>query len=752
MRHTQLEKPASTPAQSKDSGLDRAQRPPAPIGNRAFRSLLSSERGIEGAATPLVPRLATLVGNQAFASFLRADAVPPVVNGVLEGAGQPLDHETRIDLESRFGQDFGTVREHTDSEAAKSAEAIGARAYTVGHDIVFREGQYAPTTAKGRQTLAHELAHVVQQRRGGAVPEARSGATHEQDADQAAVAVVTGRPAVQVQAATAPGLAREADPETEAIEKALKEAGGPGRQVQPSPPGQPPNVGPQKALTPQELIDEHIFTPRVSEEVGDLQRRLADRERALAANPGDQALKKNVESLRVRVRALTVVDPAGTGADVPGHGNVNTRAAIQVVDGEGNMIALERGAWGPGRHAEVDALSKLDARLGGRKLPPGTRMDVAGNQVVCTDVCRPAVKNFAQKYGIRLEEVYTHVRTRPKMVGTGRASGKTTERTALRSGIPQAEVGSEPLFGKGPGTTGSAPKGGSAATEVHEGTAAAPLTKAVTKPSAAAKTAPAGKTAPAAEALPIPKAAPTPKVAPEPAPSGKEMGVEHPSSGPPKTAPPKAVKAPSTAPVTPTGPAPSEAPTHAIPHPPTAARPPVAKTTPAAPHLSEAVEAAPPPRTGPRAPAGEWDPAFAGHVAGEIISFIGMLYLQRKMDELNEQKRHAELEALQPEIGRRLAGLQDTAGKLQAAGKHAFVNVTLMEVYQSDDEGLTSFANLRLLDVKVSDQNIQESIHTQLRPHSVKEAILGFIQWSFGHAIYRTTYSWEVPPLEPRTH
>jgi Domain of unknown function (DUF4157) len=66
-------------------------------------------------------------------------------------------------MESRFGHDFGQVRVHTDEKAAGSAADVDARAYTVGRDIVFGAGQYAPSTGEGRKLLAHELTHTLQQ-------------------------------------------------------------------------------------------------------------------------------------------------------------------------------------------------------------------------------------------------------------------------------------------------------------------------------------------------------------------------------------------------------------------------------------------------------------------------------------------------------------------------------------------------------------------------------------------------------------
>jgi hypothetical protein len=149
-------------------------------------------------------------------------AWPAIVGDVLASPGQPLDRATRADLEPRLGEDFsrvpargdtprppqahgvvgspgdayeraadavadrvgraaaavpqpgapgpdlGSVRVHTDGRAAASAEALDARAYTVGDQIVFGAQQYAPGTSAGRHLLAHELAHVVQQRGGAA--------------------------------------------------------------------------------------------------------------------------------------------------------------------------------------------------------------------------------------------------------------------------------------------------------------------------------------------------------------------------------------------------------------------------------------------------------------------------------------------------------------------------------------------------------------------------------------------------------
>ena len=93
-----------------------------------------------------------------------AHAVPSIVHEVVRSPGQPLDDATRSFMEPHFGHDFSRVRVHTDSKATESARAVNALAYTVGHDVVFGCGQYAPRLPAGEQLLAHELTHVVQQR------------------------------------------------------------------------------------------------------------------------------------------------------------------------------------------------------------------------------------------------------------------------------------------------------------------------------------------------------------------------------------------------------------------------------------------------------------------------------------------------------------------------------------------------------------------------------------------------------------
>jgi hypothetical protein len=89
----------------------------------------------------------------------------PEVESVISSSGRPLDRETRRYMESRIGFDFSKVRIHTDSRAAASAKSLNARAYSVGNNVVFGAGRFAPNTTEGRRLLAHELTHTVQQAR-----------------------------------------------------------------------------------------------------------------------------------------------------------------------------------------------------------------------------------------------------------------------------------------------------------------------------------------------------------------------------------------------------------------------------------------------------------------------------------------------------------------------------------------------------------------------------------------------------------
>ncbi|MFJ8623572.1 DUF4157 domain-containing protein [Kitasatospora sp. NPDC093550] len=131
----------------------------ASVGNAAVVQMLRREGAQRRPAPHRHAGAPTRAGHHA-----HRDEVPAVqrsaVHEVLRGSGRPLDQASRADMEARLGADFGDVRVHTGPAARASAAEIGARAYTSGNHVVLGEGGH------DRHTLAHELTHVIQQRRG----------------------------------------------------------------------------------------------------------------------------------------------------------------------------------------------------------------------------------------------------------------------------------------------------------------------------------------------------------------------------------------------------------------------------------------------------------------------------------------------------------------------------------------------------------------------------------------------------------
>ena len=180
-------------AASKSSAAPQAA-PPARV----------PQRGIGPAAGPALGS-----GAQALLG-LHATAGNRAVSELLRG-GRPLESGLRADMELRFGTSFDSVRLHDDRDAHRSAALMEARAFTHGEHIVFGADRFAPQGVEGKRLLAHELAHVVQQRRGGAAPALDAQAPHERAAHRAADAVATGDGLVAVGGATAVGVARDED-------------------------------------------------------------------------------------------------------------------------------------------------------------------------------------------------------------------------------------------------------------------------------------------------------------------------------------------------------------------------------------------------------------------------------------------------------------------------------------------------------------------------------------------------------------
>lgn len=179
------------------------------------------DRGRSGTPAPLLPghpllRLQQAVGNQAVGRLIQrcqdgflcgpcaggecTHHSTNEVTGLLQrkGSGQPLDAETRHFMQSRFAYDFSGVRVHTNVHADQAARSLNALAFTVGQDVFFGAGHYRPQSQAGKRLLAHELAHVVQQRGIGVDPRATltvndPGDSFEREAEATAESVLLGK-------------------------------------------------------------------------------------------------------------------------------------------------------------------------------------------------------------------------------------------------------------------------------------------------------------------------------------------------------------------------------------------------------------------------------------------------------------------------------------------------------------------------------------------------------------------------------
>jgi hypothetical protein len=141
--------------------------PPAQLRQRTSTAVPA-----DGTVPPdTVLALQSTIGNAALAPLLAGEEThestsDSPVHRVLRGSGRPLDQDVRADMEARLGADFSDVRVHTDTTADVAADSVRAEAFTSGSHVVFRRGGYDTSSTAGRQTLAHELTHVVQQRSG----------------------------------------------------------------------------------------------------------------------------------------------------------------------------------------------------------------------------------------------------------------------------------------------------------------------------------------------------------------------------------------------------------------------------------------------------------------------------------------------------------------------------------------------------------------------------------------------------------
>ena len=141
-----VQPPQNKPAEKKPAEGPAAENPLAglqqQVGNQAVQRLIAQRQGSGPAETD--------------------EATADQINQ-LRGGGQSLDGAVQRELGTRMGADFSGVSVHATPEADDLNQRLGARAFTTGQDIFFRQGEYDPHSSGGKELLAHELTHVVQQ-------------------------------------------------------------------------------------------------------------------------------------------------------------------------------------------------------------------------------------------------------------------------------------------------------------------------------------------------------------------------------------------------------------------------------------------------------------------------------------------------------------------------------------------------------------------------------------------------------------
>jgi len=170
--HREPAAPKQAPARQLDQGRDSFERFASGVGNRELGRMISRMSDGEG--------------------ILEGGLVHPDVEAAISasrGGGRPLERAVRQHLEPSVGESLGDVRVHTGEGAAALARAVSARAFTVGSDIFFASGEYRPGSGGGNELIAHELAHVVQQRgapQTGPLTVSQPGDSLEREAEAAA--------------------------------------------------------------------------------------------------------------------------------------------------------------------------------------------------------------------------------------------------------------------------------------------------------------------------------------------------------------------------------------------------------------------------------------------------------------------------------------------------------------------------------------------------------------------------------------
>jgi hypothetical protein len=341
---------------------------------------------------------------------------PDLVHDVLRSPGQSLDTTTRSFMETRFGRGLGSVRIHTDGPAASSADAVAARAYTVGEHIVFGAGEYLPAASEGRTLLAHEIAHVVQQS-GGAPILRRTPKSTVKPAMTEAEAEAWYREMNLEDVFTDPSPWKEGDIplSNEALIHSIEEAAGQSlsaeeiqrqlllRRAQPLSASAYQAADPAAASSGlQQNIKRLQAKIRIRKaKIEKLKKQgssatgeLSDAKAEMGALEDEVSALKNARKnlpKSVKFSQIGKGAPAGTGQI--------TYAGIQVETASGRRIALEFAETNATEHAEEAIIRQIESKLSPEQLR-GSRVTVVGDQVVCGERCVPALSQFAERNGV----------------------------------------------------------------------------------------------------------------------------------------------------------------------------------------------------------------------------------------------------------------------------------------------------------------------------------------------------------------
>lgn len=215
---------------TRERKADRVERRSESVDQATQRAL--ADRGAAPWDANRLSSLQRAAGNAGVAGLVEDDASESV-QSTISGGGRALDEDTQQQMERQLGADFSSVRVHSGPTAQRSAEAVAAKAYTVGENVVLGDSIDTASDA-GQRTLAHELTHVIQQREGpvdgtesGGVKVSDPNDRFEREAEATADAVMAGNgPGVQRDGGAdhvAAPLQREEMPEEEELQMQRQE-------------------------------------------------------------------------------------------------------------------------------------------------------------------------------------------------------------------------------------------------------------------------------------------------------------------------------------------------------------------------------------------------------------------------------------------------------------------------------------------------------------------------------------------------